>query len=249
MAGLQPPTADGLMPTMQTGEVHIWTARQNAPDLSLEGLEALLSSSELAAANRFVFEHSRTSYVFAHGVLRQILSGYVNQSPEELRFEENGFGKPFLVGPANEAQTRTHFNMSHSGDAVLVAVTRGRHIGADIERIRPLEFSRIVDSFFTPQECAFIRNRPVDVRQNAFFTCWARKEAFIKAVGKGLSIPLNTFDVLIPSGQERRKLVAPNEAPDVECWWLADVTVPAGYAGAVAIEEGLVDLMYKTWTP
>jgi 4'-phosphopantetheinyl transferase len=233
------------MPTLEAGEVHIWTTQSNPQDTSLASLHSLLSPSEVAAANRFVFDHSRKAYVFAHGVLRQILGGYVDLSPEEIRFEQTRFGKPFLAGPHDQARVR--FNMSHSGDAVLVAITRDRHIGADIERIRPLDFAGIVNSHFTAQECAFIRNQPTEKQQNAFFTCWTRKEAFIKAVGKGLSIPLNTFDVCIPSGQTGRKLTAPNEAPDVESWWLTDVIVPLGYAGAIAIEGRLVEVVYKTW--
>jgi 4'-phosphopantetheinyl transferase len=140
--------------------------------------------------------------------------------------------------------------MSHSGDAVLVALTRGRHIGVDIEQMRPLhDFAAIAKRNFTPLECAMIHCRPPDAQYRAFFTCWSRKEAFIKAVGKGLSIPLNTFDSSIPSGESGRRLVAPEEAPDVESWWIADLNVPEDYAGAIAIEQGFDRLSYYTWSP
>lgn len=236
------------MPVLGAGEVHIWTARLSSHAASVTALEHLLSPSEKATANRFHFVRHRLSYVFAHGALRQILSSYVERAPDEIRFTQNAFGKPFLVDADDPGHTC--FNMSHSGDVVLVAVTRDRHIGADVELMRPLDdFAGIAQSNFTHQECALIKRYPAEMQQTAFFTCWTRKEAFIKAVGKGLSIPLNTFDASIPPGQPGRKLTAPQEAPDVDAWWLADLMVPEGYAGAVAVEQGFDRLVYTVWTP
>jgi 4'-phosphopantetheinyl transferase len=235
------------MRLLDDGEVHIWTARSNAPDISLTTLEKLLNDGEKARASRFIFERHRFAFTFAHGVLRQILSSYLDQAPERIRFDHNAFGKPFLAEP--DAARGTQFNMSHSGDAVLVALTRGRHIGADIEQMRVMrDFALIAKSNFTPQECAMIHCHPSDLQPRAFFTCWTRKEAFIKAVGKGLSIPLNTFDSSIPAGQPGIRLITPNEAPDVESWWIADLKVPEDYAGAIAIEKGFDQLSYYTWS-
>ena len=236
------------MPILSAGEVHVWTAQSTSDANVVAALERLLSPSEQAAANRFYFERHRLRYVFAHGVLRQILSRYVDRAPEEIRFAQNAYGKPFLVDLDDRGHT--HFNMSHSGDAVLVALTRGRHIGADVERIRPLyDFAGIAKYNFTPQECVFIKSFSAEMQPNAFFTCWTRKEAFIKAVGKGLSIPLNTFDVSIPPGQPGLKLAAPKESPGIDAWWLADLTAPEGYAGAVAVEQGFDRLVYTAWRP
>ena len=228
------------------GEVHIWTARRTPQGADFAAFQDVLSPSEKAAANRFVQERHRLSYVFSHGVLRNILSSYVERAPGEIRFEHNSFGKPRLADL--EPGNATQFNMSHSGDVVVVAVTTGRHIGVDVELMRPIsEFASIARGHFTAQECAFIHSSPAGIQQTAFFTCWTRKEAVIKAVGKGLSIPLNTFDAYIALGQEGRSLRLPAEAPAVEAWWLTDLTVPPGYVGAVAVEQGIERLVYMAW--
>jgi len=236
------------MPIPETGDVHVWLARSSTPDVSLPALDQVLDSAEKTAAARFIFDRHRVSYIFAHGVLRQVLGSYLECPPEQVRFGQNAFGKPHISSAGAGADIR--FNMSHSGDAVLIGVTSGRHIGVDIELMRQVrDLAAIAKSNFTEAERAFIYSYPPDLQQKAFFTCWARKEAFIKAVGKGLSIAVNTFDSSIPSGQPGTRIVAPKEAPDVESWWIADLTVPTEYAGAIAIEEGFKRLTYHTWTP
>ena len=111
------------------------------------------------------------------------------------------------------------------------------------------DFASIARLNFAPQECAFIENSPPGNQQHAFFTSWARKEAVIKAVGKGLSMPLNTFDAGIPAGEAGKRLSLPSDAPETDSWWLADLSVPAGYAGAVAVEQAITGLVYRTWEP
>ena len=232
---------------LDVGEVHIWLAWLKAGPEDGRTFKQLLSPSENAAADRFVFERHRVAYRFAHTALRSILSGYLDRAPEQLRFAQNSFGKPFLSDMDKGCQIQ--FNMSHSGEVVAVAVTRDRHIGVDVEMMRPMkDFAGISNLNFTPEERAWIGGAPIELQPNAFFTCWARKEAVIKAVGKGLSMPLNTFDASIPSGQSGRRLVLP-DAPDVDSWWLADLNAPSGYAGAVAVEESIERLMYSVWEP
>jgi 4'-phosphopantetheinyl transferase len=233
------------MESLQAGEIHVWTATLPSNLDALATLEPLLNQSERAAANRFVFERHRIRYIFSHGLLRRILSSYVHQAPEEISFTANSYGKPFLAG--NNDSASPQFNMSHSGDAVMVALTRSRLIGVDIEALRPLEFAGIAKSHFTNQERAFIQESPADAQQHAFFTCWTRKEAFIKAVGKGLSIPLNTFDTYIAKGRRGLQLSAPKESPGIDAWWLQDLRAPDGYASAVAVEEGFDRVVYREW--
>jgi 4'-phosphopantetheinyl transferase len=236
------------MPTIAPGEVHVWTARPSSEGVSLVALEALLNPQEKSAAYRFVFERHRLNYIFAHGVLRQILGAYIDRPPGEIQFRHNAYGKPFLL-EAGERE-RTQFNMSHSHGIVLVALTLDRRIGADVEQLRTLDsFPAIAQSNFTTQERAYISGFPPEQQQDAFYKCWTRKEAFIKAVGKGLSIPLNTFDASIPEGQPGRRITAPKEAPDVESWWLSDLSAPEGYAGAVAVEQQFDRLVYREWRP
>jgi 4'-phosphopantetheinyl transferase len=235
------------MTTVDIGEVHVWTARAPAEIANRHSLERVLSETEKTAASRFYFERHRLSYIFSHAALRNILSGYIDRRPEELQFGQNSFGKPHLIG-AGAADT-LNFNMSHSGDVVLVGVTRERLIGIDVEMVRPMkDFASIARLNFTPEECAFIENA-TGAQQYAFFKSWARKEAVIKAVGKGLSMPLNTFDASIPPDEEGRRLTLPADAPEIESWWLTDLGVPEGYVGAVVVEQSLAALVYKTWQP
>jgi 4'-phosphopantetheinyl transferase len=237
------------MLTLNVGEVHIWFAWSRVGPEEIAPFDRVLSPSERAAADRFVFARHRLTYRFAHTALRNILSNYVASEPETLRFAQNSFGKPFLTDPDPKA-SEIQFNMSHSGEVVVVAVTRGRHIGVDIEMMRPLkDYSAIANLNFTSEERAWIECSPVELQQNAFFSCWARKEAVIKAVGKGLSMPLNTFDASILSGQKSRRLSRLADAPDVESWSLTDLTAPEGYAGAVAVEQSIERLMYSVWEP
>jgi 4'-phosphopantetheinyl transferase len=235
--------------TMLTrGEVHIWTARVFSSTCPAAKLEKTLSPGEREAAQRFHYACHRSAYIFAHGVLRDILSRYVARPPEEIGFHRDSFGKPFLV--ESGARRAPVFNMSHSGSVVLIALACDGHIGVDVEAIRPMEhLASIAKSNFTPQECAFImRHRPKN-QAHAFFRCWTRKEAYIKALGKGLSIPLNAFDTLIAAGQSGRRLPYNADGPEVENWWLADLDVPVGYLGAVAVEKGFDRLIYSEWNP
>jgi 4'-phosphopantetheinyl transferase len=235
--------------TLAVGEVHIWLAWSNVGPDDVAQFDRVLSASEIAAADRFVFERHRVTYRFAHTALRNILSKYVDCLPEKLRFGQNSFGKPFLMD-AVEPDAEVQFNMSHSGQVVVVAVTRGRSIGVDVEMMRPLkDYGSIAKLNFTAEERAWIESVPSEFQQNAFFKSWARKEAVIKAVGKGLSMPLNTFDASILSGQDGRRLTLLADAPDVESWWLVDLTAPEGYAGAVVVEQSIEKLMYAVWEP
>jgi 4'-phosphopantetheinyl transferase len=207
-----------------------------------------LSPRERDVARRFHFAKHRLAYVFAHGVLRDILSRYLGCRPEEIQFDQDSFGKPFLTEGCDPIPPA--FNLSHSGDLVAVALSRGRQIGIDVEEIRPIkDLERIAGSNFTPEECAFVLRHAAKAREHAFFRCWTRKEAYIKAVGKGLSIPLNTFDTLIGPRQPGRWLPRTVDAPGAANWWLADLDMPANYRGAVTVEGGFCRLTYSDWSP
>jgi 4'-phosphopantetheinyl transferase len=237
----------GTMQMPAPGEVHIWTAVEGSHGILAPELEKTLSPDERSSAGSFLLTRHRTAYIFAHAVLRDVLSLYVERAPEEILFIRDSFGKPFLGGDG--AKIPLLFNLSHSGSMVLVAVAAGRQIGADLEQIRPLHFACIAEANFTPEERSFISGHAPERQERAFFQCWTRKEAYIKAVGKGLSIPLNTFDTCIAAGQPGRQLPRTAEAPDVTSWFLADLDLPAGYTGAVAVGDGFHRLMYYSWKP
>jgi 4'-phosphopantetheinyl transferase len=163
-----------------------------------------LSPDELDRAAKFHFLRDSQRFIAARGILRNILSRYIGQSPETIRFSYGPFGKPRLAPSC--AADGLRFNLSHAGNIALYAVALNREIGVDLERIDPsfLE-DRIEEKFFSRNEIVELRSLPVDARPRAFFNCWTRKEAYVKALGGGLQTSLQSFDVSL----------APGKAPDI----------------------------------
>lgn len=156
----------------------------------LAALTGLLGADERARADRFRFARDRRRFIVRRARLRQWLGAWVGRAPEALTFAENGHGKPFLVdGPP--------FSLSHSAEMMMLAIGDA-DVGCDIERIDPaLDWQPLAEAFFTGAECAALAVLPPDAGRRAFFACWARKEAFVKALGLGLSYPLDAFDVSV----------------------------------------------------
>jgi 4'-phosphopantetheinyl transferase len=196
-------------------------------------LAAVLSSDEWARADRFAFDRDRTEYVVCRGVLRWLLARYRDDSPSRLRFRYSPRGKPELDGPADPVELR--FNLAHSHGAAVVAVTRARPVGVDLERIRPLmDLGSLVRTCFAPEEQAEFWSLPELVRPRAFFAGWTRKEAFLKATGEGLGRPLDSFALsLAPYALARLVRVVGDEA--AAGWTLLDLTRDGAFAAAVAV--------------
>jgi 4'-phosphopantetheinyl transferase len=234
------------MPTLAPEEVHIWSARQ--PSEPSPDLEEALSPEERDRACRFQFVDHRSAFAFAHGVLRDVLSQYLHRPPRDIRFRQNAFGKPSL--DETDDGRDAEFNLSHAGRLVVIGLCRGRRIGIDVEEIRPMDdISAIAESYFTSKEHAFIfRQHPKD-RDRTFFRCWTRKEAYVKAVGKGLSIPLNSFDTQISGAQRGGLLDNGSGSTHGATWQLSDLELPEGYVGAVAVETGIDRLVCFEWRP
>ena len=192
----------------------------------------VLSDDERARAARFRFERDRVRYAAAHTALRAILGAYLEVAPERLAFDHTSHGKPFVRGASSLS-----FNLSHSGDLALVAVAPGAAVGVDIEQVRDdVECERLARRFFSDHEQRELFALPAADRMAAFFTCWTRKEAFIKGVGEGLSIPLADFDVPVAVGSPARLLAFRTDETAAARWSLADVPVADGSAAAVAVE-------------
>jgi 4'-phosphopantetheinyl transferase len=202
--------------------VHVWLAEM--PD-DYRPVPGRLSAAERERAGRFLFDRDRTLFIHHHAALRAILSGYTEVVPEKLPLAVEEKGKPVLEPPLNEWR----FNLSHSGSAALVAVARGRQVGVDIERIRPRAAAgAIARRFFAAAECEALGALPEAAREAAFFSCWARKEAFIKGIGEGLSRGLGSFAVGVDPA---------DPGPwRVEGWTVLALPAPPGYAGALAVE-------------
>jgi 4'-phosphopantetheinyl transferase len=219
-------------------EVHVWRLDLDRPAAPLF---ELLQPDEVARANRFHFEKDRRHFVVARGFLRQLLGWYLQASPKRLDFAYGTWGKPSLAGEFRESQLR--FNMSHSHGVALYAVTEGRELGVDVEQVRA-DFASddIARRFFSSHEVGVLCELPENDRVAAFFRCWTRKEAYIKATGRGMSQPLDCFDVTLGSGDDVALLR--NEDGSHERWRLVDIAVGAGYAGALAVEKPVSDIRY-----
>jgi 4'-phosphopantetheinyl transferase len=215
---------------LDADEVHVWRASLDLDGTTLERLQATLSADERARAERFHFSKHRAHFIVGRGLLRHLLGKYLAIAPAELRFTFNPQGKPALEGVS------LRFNLAHSHGLAVYAVTRQREVGVDVERVRSeVAGEGIAERFFSPREVATLRALPVEQRLRAFFHCWTRKEAYVKAVGKGLMLPLDSFDVSltpdVPALLEVR-----GEATDEKCWTMRELDVPAGYIGALAGE-------------
>jgi 4'-phosphopantetheinyl transferase len=220
--------------------VDVWRARLAvAPDV-LARLKAHLDETEKARAGRFVFERDANRFVAARGILRELLARYVEHSPAELEFEYGPRGKPALRPGSSRGLC---FNVSHSHEMAAYAFARDRQLGIDIELIRP-DFAgqEIAERYFSASEVAELTGLPAEVRAQAFFLCWTRKEAYIKALGEGLEIPLKSFAVsLTPGGPDELR------SADASRWELHSFEPAPGYAGALVAEGGGLSICYWDW--
>ncbi|MDP1839138.1 MAG: 4'-phosphopantetheinyl transferase superfamily protein [Reyranella sp.] len=210
-------------------QVAVWSWRIETDSLSFEAAEALLSEDEKARGRSFVTISLRHRFVAVRARLRTLLGEHLGLDPRTLVFVQNAFGKPRLADHPS-----VHFSLSHSSDQAVLAVSEQREVGIDIERVRPLDHLDLARRYFHPNEVAAIEGAQLPQEQLlAFFRVWTLKEAVVKAIGKGLSIPLDTFDVSIATSPPTM-VVAPEGAP--RTWWLHQTT--GGYCLALAVPGG-----------
>lgn len=220
---------------MTGGEVHVWRFELDVDGAVLNELWESLSADERERANRFYFEKDRAHYVAARGRLREILGRYVGTAPGLLRFSYDRYGKPSLVGETGGGG-RLCFNVSHSRGVALYALTRGREVGVDVEFVRE-DFAslEIAESFFSRREVAALRAVGPGARASAFFDCWTRKEAYIKARGEGLSHPLHLFTVSLGPGEPAALLCTEDDAEEAARWSMVELFPGEGYRAALAV--------------
>jgi len=228
-------------------EVHVWRAWLDAPTSQVESHLQTLSADERARADRFCFQRDRMQFIVARGLLRNILGRYLGLAPDQLCFANTLHEKPALPETAGALALR--FNVSHSHCAALIAVTHDREIGVDIERIRVVAADiEIARRYFSPGELAVLEALPQDLRTEAFFRCWTRKEAYIKARGGGLSIPLDQFDVSLALGESAVRLQTKADPQEAARWSLRDLDPGPGYAAALAVEGHAWPLKFWQWS-
>ncbi|HTW63527.1 MAG TPA: 4'-phosphopantetheinyl transferase superfamily protein [Bryobacteraceae bacterium] len=215
-------------------EVQLWAARLEASDDTLGRISAWLSSDETDRAARFRFEKHRRAFVLGRGVLRALAANYLQIDPAEVRFIYGPKGKPTLAGSGCPLR----FNVSNSGDVAVYGFTLDCEIGVDVEhRRRPVEIENIARRFFAPGEVAELMSLPEDDRHQGFFNCWTRKEAYIKAVGDGLSVPLDSFEVTLEPGAAPRMVRLEGSTAAAEHWTLHAFTPGPEYTGAIAYRD------------
>ena len=221
--------------TLSSAEVHVWRACLDPDASCVEHLQRTLSADESHRAARFHFPRDRRRFIVARGVLRDILGRYLGVPPSELGFRYSSYGKPALADAGDEEGLR--FNISHSHEMALFAVTRGREIGVDIEYLRrEIACEEIAERFFSIHERASLRALPAEAKHQAFFNCWTRKEAYIKAHGEGLSLPLDQFDVSLAPGEPAALLATRGDPREALRWSLQALTPGPGYVAALAVE-------------
>jgi 4'-phosphopantetheinyl transferase len=237
-----PPTP----PALGGEEVHLWRAFLDVAPERVATLRDTLAADERARAERFRFPVDRARSIVARGLLRAIIARYLDREPGAIAFQYGPSGKPALRGDAARGDIR--FNLSHADGVALYAVARGREVGVDIERIRAeMAGERIAERFFSPREVATLRALRPDLQREAFFRCWTRKEAYVKARGAGITAALDQFDVSL-APDEPAAILANRDASEARRHWSLHHLAPGpGYVGAVAVEGGGYTLDCWQW--
>jgi 4'-phosphopantetheinyl transferase len=231
-------------PQLQADETHVWLASLEQTPAEVERLSQHLSADEMERAARFRFPQHRDHFIVARGLLRLIIGRYLQVAAQSLVFSYSSYGKPELAGDFENRGLC--FNLSHSHELVLYALTRRRALGVDIEDLRSdVVGESVAERFFSAAEVKTLRALPEGLQVEAFFNCWTRKEAYIKAIGEGLSHPLDQFDVSLVPGEPAALLGTRGAPEELERWSLFDLAPGAGYAAALVVEGR--DLKVKCW--
>jgi 4'-phosphopantetheinyl transferase len=219
-------------PTLSANEVHFW--RANLDDYDVVSLRPLLAVDEISRADRFHFDKDRNHYIVARGLLRKLLASYLDTEAAKLNFSYAEKGKPFLPRGQYGA---INFNLAHSHGLAVYAFSIERELGVDLEFVRE-DFGgeQIAARFFSSGEIDVLRTVSADLKNEAFFNCWTRKEAYIKARGEGLSMPLDQFEVSLAPGETAALLHNHKEPGETTRWSMQSVEMPDGYVAALVAE-------------
>lgn len=233
-ASIAPWRVVALVPALAPDEAHVWRTDLER-SLGAHDGAAVLDADERARAARFCFEHDRRHWTRARARLRCLVGAYLGRAPAEVTFACGAHGKPELAGPRPEA---LQFNVSHSAGRALLAFARTARIGVDLERIRP-ELARdgIAAAAFSAGERAELARLPAAEREAAFFACWSRKEAFVKATGEGIGYGLEAFDVSLAPGAAARLVATRRPGDDARSWTMRALAPFPGFAAALVHER------------
>lgn len=234
--------------------MHVWRASLERDAVGLEDAASTLSCEETARARSFVEKEKGDLYTAGRAVLRRILGGYLQIEPRDVEIACSPGGKPCLGG--RSAASGIRFNLSHTGPLALYAVAMGRDVGIDVERVRPdpgdediAGHEKIARRFFSPREVDSLLALPREVRREGFFACWTRKESYVKALGEGLAIGLDLFDVTVSPLEPPALLASRWRLDDPARWSLVDLDLGPGHRAALAVEGSGWRLSAWEWTP
>lgn len=216
--------------------IDLYSVSLDAPGSQLDICWRMLDRGEKERANRFRFPQLKKRWLVSRAGLKDILAQYCSLTPENVRFEHEQYGKPLLADRTGEPNL--HFNLSHSHNLALVGVTRVAPIGVDLEYLRPVsDWRNVAKRFFSPNEYRQFMRVPANQRERAFYCCWTRKEAVIKATGEGLSARLDSFDVSFAPGEPTEVIKSHLPGPAASRWQLTHLNVADGFVGAVALQS------------
>jgi 4'-phosphopantetheinyl transferase len=228
---------DSPLYTLDSDDLHVWHVDLDCSASTVGRLRRFLSLDENIRADQFYFAIDQNRFVIARASLRTVLAGYLPAHPREITFRYGPQGKPSITN-SSAAEINLSFNMAHSGSLALVAVGRRTHIGIDVEEIRAdLAETKIAEDFFSTNEIEQLRSLPASKQLQAFFTCWTRKEAFLKAKGVGLSQALDQFSVTVDPDDRARLLETTWDPAEGSHWFLDSIDVGPAFAAALAIDS------------
>jgi 4'-phosphopantetheinyl transferase len=226
------PLAENAFPSQ---EIQLWSVSLATVVAHLQDVQPHLSTTEVERAQRYHFAADRARFIVGRGLLRMIVGHYLGIKPAEVGFCYNTYGKPALA--LEDGERGLQFNLSHAGDRLLYAFAWQRAVGVDVERIRAnIEYEVIAVRFFSPQERAALAAVPAKLRLAAFFDGWTRKEAYLKAQGAGLSLPLDSFDVTITPGEPAALIATRPNAAEAGRWSMQALDVGDEYRAALVAE-------------
>jgi len=234
------------VPALKPFEIHLWRINLERPEADESRLYYCLSAEECDRAARFHYIRDRKNFLIRRSVLRHLLASYQGVNAKIVRLSAAPNGKPFMEGQDGPAGIR--FSCSHSDSWGLIAIGRGCELGVDLERRRPLaDLLDLANACFSDQEIGEFRGIPEALKPHCFFDAWTRKEAFLKAIGLGLSFALKDFSVSLAPDQPAKLLNVKNDLTAVDRWKMLSLEVNPDYSAALVVEDVPASLRCFEW--
>ena len=225
-------------------EIHVWQLKLPQKEKLVRQYYNLLSEDEKIRAGKYAFDEDRNNFITSRWVLRTLIGKYLNINPESIKFSYTHYGKPFLDN--QKYPLGLNFNLSDTKGLVIYAFTLKNEIGVDVEAIREIkDMEEVAARFFSIPEAEKLKLVPFGERDEAFLSCWTLKEAYIKAIGEGLSCPLDQFDMSFSKDKKPALLSAKWDESEKGRWQMYRIESPEGYIASLAIEGKNHRLIYK----